>query len=318
MNNPYGIDVERMHAIDPGDLSWNESWLLSWIDRDGGPAGVFRIGVIPNQKRAMLWMFVHIDGAWYTVEESRLGYDDFDLSDSVAYDKWGLSFACRPDGPLTTGRFTFSGYPLIRSGPGAGSRIPMSIDLAYRDCADVHATGIGDDGDSTTYPHGRFEQSLEVTGTVTVGRTTHHVEGGAHRDKSWGPREWRQEFSMGDLQGNNRQLYFVGRRYPDLAMGYLREGDRNLQFMRVIDGQIDFDDEHRTIKQAHMVFEGADGKVDVRIKPIAPAIVFDIAHTVAVPESWLYWRTLVEASVSAWDEPVRGWFETSRYGHAEF
>ncbi len=54
--------------------------------------------------------------------------------------------------------------------------------------------------------------------------------------------------------------------------------------------------------------------IDVELTPISPSVSFDMAHTCEVPEHWLYWRILVEARVSGWSEPVRGWVEASRYG----
>ena len=78
---------------------------------------------------------------------------------------------------------------------------------------------------------------------------------------------------------------------------------------------VDYDDEHRTIASAHLRVAGRKGLgLDVDLVPIAPSVAFDMAHTCEVPEHWLYWRTLVEARVSGWDGPCRGWFETSRYG----
>jgi hypothetical protein len=50
---------ETFHQFDPHDWLWNESWFFSWIDLEGGPVGFFRIGVLPNQQRAMLWNFVY-------------------------------------------------------------------------------------------------------------------------------------------------------------------------------------------------------------------------------------------------------------------
>jgi hypothetical protein len=82
--NPAVVEAdETMHAVDPGDRSWNESWFFSWIDTAGGPSGFFRVGVLPNQDRAMLWMFVFVDGRWLGVEESRLALGDLDLDAGV-------------------------------------------------------------------------------------------------------------------------------------------------------------------------------------------------------------------------------------------
>ena len=141
---------------------------------------------------------------------------------------------------------------------------------------------------------------------------------GAHRDRSWGPREWRQAFTLGDLQAGDRQLYFVGRSFPGPGGGFLRDGDRPLQHLVTVDGSVvEYDDEHRTITSGRLHFEGRDAlRLDVELSPIAPSVAFDMAHTCEVPEHWLYWRTLVEARVAGWDGPCRGWLETSRYGSA--
>jgi len=314
---------ERMHPVDPDDWSWSESWFFSWIDLDGGPAGFARIGVLPNQRRAMLWSFVHVDDSWLGIEETRLAFDDLDLTDGVAYDKWGLRFAWQPDPPLAGARFTFERECLARSGPRAGVHLPVSIELSCRSTGDCVGTSGGDDDRKSPYEAMRFEQSLETTGRVAVDGEPHAVRAGAHRDRSWGPREWRQTFSLGDLQAPGRQLYFVGRTFPGLGMGFMREVGRPLQRLLITDGAIDFDDEARTIRSARLHFDGDDANeggdgdsLDVTFEPITPSVAFEMAHTCEVPAHWLYWRTLVAARVSGWDEVCRGWFETSRYGSA--
>ena len=307
---------ERIHGVDPDDWSWNESWFFSWIDLDGGPAGVFRVGITPNQERAMLWCFVHVDGAWLTIEESRLAFIDFRLDAGVSYDKWALRFAWEPDEPFVDGRFTFAGTSLVRSGPNAGARVPITIDLTYDATAPLHGSGLRPDEDRTKHPTGRFEQSLTATGTVVVDGVPHAVRAGAHRDKSWGPREWRQQFTMGDIQGDDRQLYFVGRSFPGLAGGYLRDAS-GVQPLVCVDGRVDYDDQGRTIGPSTLVFETPGGeRLDVAMEPIGPSIAFDMAHTCQEPEHWLYWRALVDVRVAGWDTPVRGWFEAGRHGIA--
>jgi hypothetical protein len=311
----FSPDDEQLHAHDPDDWSWNESWFFSFVDLDGGPACTFRVGVLPNQGRAMLWCFLHVDGAWVTVEETRVSFDHFDFSRGVAYDRWGLRFASRDDEPFTSGRFAFESFGLVRSGPDAGARVPFSIDLHYGAAGDVHGSGHSAvDEAKTSFPIGRFEQPLSAEGTVVVGDRTFSVRAGAHRDKSWGPRDWRNEFVIGDLQGEDRELYFVGGAFPHLG-GYLREGSGELVRLTCVDGAIDLDDVHRTVAPVHVVFETPDGsRVEVDMTPVGPSIQFDIAQASDPPEHWLYWRHLVGARVSTWDAPVRGWFEAGRYG----
>jgi len=311
---PLAPADEQVHPVDPAAWSWNESWFFSFVDLDGGPAGFFRVGALANQERAMLWSFVHAEGQWLGVEESRLAFGDLDLAEGITYDRWALGFAWRPDPPLAGARFTFAGDALVRSGPDAGAYRTVSIDLTCRATAEAVRTGSGADEDRTTYETGRFEQPVEATGTVTVDGRRHAVRAGAHRDRSWGPREWRQQFTLGDLQTRDRQLYFVGRTFPGLGMGFLRTG-HEVRHLVVVDGHIDFDDDRRTIRSAWLRLEGEGSTpVEATLRPISPSVAFDMAHTCEPPERWLYYRTLVEADVTGWDQPCRGWFESSRHG----
>ena len=292
---------------------WNESWFFSWIDHAGGPAGFFRVGVLPNQGRAMLWGFVHVDGGWLGVEESRLAFGDLDLSDGIAYDRWALRFAWVPEEPLRRARFRFEADTLVRSGPNAGTYRTLQVELACTATAPPIPTGTGDDDRVSEYDAARLEQMLSATGTVTVDGQVHTVSAGAHRDRSWGPREWRQEFTLGDLQTPDRQLYFVGRTFPGLGMVLLRDG-ADVRHLLITDGTLDFIDGGLGLGQAWLRVDDGDTPIEIMLRPIAEPIRFDMAHTCPEPERWPYWRTLVEAQVTGWDAPCRGWFETSRYG----
>jgi hypothetical protein len=304
---------EDFHPFDPDDWSWNESWLVSWIDLDGGPAGFFRVGLLPNQGRAMLWSFVYAGGRWLGIEESRLDFDQFDLAHGVAYDQWALRFAARADAPLRAGRFTLGGTHLTRSGPGQGRYVPVEIDLEYAVAGAPVGMGMGTTDDR--YPASRFEQSLRAVGSVAIDGEQTKVRAGAHRDHSWGPREWRLPFTLGDLQGGDRQLYFVGAPTYGIGTAYLREGSADLRHLQWVDPVIDFDDDARTIEPSTLHFESSDGeRLGVTIEPAAPSFAFDMAHTCEQPEQWLYWRTLITGTVDGWDAPCRGWFETNRYG----
>jgi len=304
---------ELMHAIDPDDWSWNESWFLSWIDLNGGPAGFFRVGVLPNQRRAIFWGFVYVDGEWLGVEESRLAAEDLDVATGVAYDRWALQFAWRPDPPLESARFAFAADAMVRSGADAGRYRQVTLELVCTGTAACVPTGTGDDDRESPYPASRFEQMLTAAGSIVVDGRRQEIRAGAHRDRSWGPREWRQAFTLGDLQAPGRQLYFVGRTFPGLGMAFLREEDR-VQHLLVTDGAIAFDDAAGTARTARLELGGPSDPIEVVMRPIAPSVMFDMAHTCPEPERWLYWRTLVEAEVTGWDAPCRGWLETSRYG----
>jgi hypothetical protein len=316
-SGPILDDDERIHRVDPAVRSWNESWFFSCIDLGGGPAVFSRVGVMPNQHRAMLWCFAHVDGEWLAVEESRLAFDDLDLENGVAYDSWDLQFGWEPHPPLLGARCTFTGVGKVRSGPRAGAVVPFSLDLACASSSDAFRTGTGDDPDEQPeYPASRFEQSLEVTGTVAVDGVAHPVRAGGHRDRSWGPRDWRTQFTLGDVQSDAGQIYFVGRE-PGLGSAYIREPGKDVRHLRWSGGDVTYDDVGRTVTKARLELTGGDGeRIDVDLEPAAPSICFDMGHTCEPPEHWLYWRALTRARVSCWEQPARGWLEASRYGIA--
>jgi hypothetical protein len=313
--SPYVAADELVHRADPAQPSWNESWFFSWIDSGGGPAGFFRVGVMPHQQRAMLWCFVYADGEWLAIEESRVSTDHLDLASGISHDRWALQFGWEPKPPLEGAHFTASGSFLARSGPRSGAWVPVSIDLTCSATSDCFGTGASEDGKlGGEYPAARFEQSLAVSGTVVVGGETHAVRAGGHRDRSWGPREWRQPFALGDVQSPHGQLYFVGR--PNgLGMAYLRELSQEVRHFIWSEAKLDYDDEQRTIRSGRLELAGAgDDRLTVELTPLGPSVAFDMAHTSDPPEHWLYWRTLVQARVTGWDAPAPGWFEASRYG----
>ena len=306
---------ERMHPADPAVWSWNESWYFSWIDLDGGPAGFFRLGLLPNQQRAMIWSYVFRDGTWFGTEETRLRFDDFDLADAMAYDRFGLRLAWRTGDPAAT--FEYDGIVRVVTGPDAGGFVPLSLHVDATPTTERHGTGTGNDVGSEQYPASRFEQSMAVAGTVSVDGASSALRAAGHRDRSWGPRNWRVTFTLGDLQSEGAQLYFVGS--PQLAErggGYLRDAS-GVQPVRCVSGTIEYDDDARTIAPAQLRFATANGEeLDVEIVPASPSISFDMAHTCEVPEHWLYWRILVDARVSGWSGVTRGWVEANRYGIA--
>jgi hypothetical protein len=306
---------ERVHASDPNVVSWNESWFFSWIDLDGGPAGFFRVGVLPNQQRAMLWNFAYVDGAWLGLEESHLASDDFDVSQGLAYDKRGLSLAWQPDPPLLGARFRFNGTVLRRSGSKAGLHARLALDLDSRASGPPEGTGDGKEGEGCSRPTDRFEQSLQASGTLDVDGVVRSIRAGAHRDRSWGPREWRLQFTIGDVQGEDRELYFVGSPAYGLGVGYLREGSEPVRQLAWVGGSVEYDDTTGTIQPGNLAFDDPDGRrIEIAIAPITKGVAFDMAHTCEEPEQWLYWRTLIEARVPGWDGSHRGWFEANRYG----
>ena len=306
---------EMLHASDPAVWSWNESWFLSWLSPTGGPAAVFRLGILPNQGRGWLWFFVHHDGEWLALEETRLTLDHFDLSAGAAYDAWGLRFGWTPTEPLSSGTFHLEGVARIRSGPRAGLLVPLAVDLAATATTPCFATGTGREPlERPEFPASRFEQSLALEGTLVIAGTETTIQSPGHRDRSWGPRRWQQPFTLGDLQGDGFQLWFAGMPQPALgAGGYIRDAD-GMRTIASIDGTIGYDDDHTTIAPSRLGFTDDTGqRLEIELSPLTESIQFDMAHSCDPPEHWMYWRTLVGGRIEPSGVEVRGWFEANRY-----
>jgi hypothetical protein len=309
-------DDDLIHPHDPEVWSWNESFLLSWLTPGGGPSGLFRLGLLPNQGRGWLWFFLHLDGEWLTVEETRLDLRHFDLANGATHDAWGLRFGWTPTEPLQRGVFELDGVARVRNGPRSGALVPLSLELTATATAPCFGTGTGHEPDERPqFPASRFEQSVMITGALKVDGKTHAIECPGHRDRSWGPRTWQVGFALGDLHGEDRQLWFAGAPQPgERGSGYLRDGD-GTHLITGIDGTVAYDDEHHTIAPSHLVFSVDDGtSIGVTLEPESASIVFDMAHSSDPPEHWNYWRTLVKARVDDSDDELWGWFEANRFG----
>src|SRR3954451_19330496 len=119
---------------------------------------------------------------------------------------------------------------------------------------------------------------MAVSGTVAIGDSVRSVRAAGHRDRSWGPRNWQVTFTLGDLQSEDAQLYFVGA--PQLGErggGYLRDAS-GVRQLRCTGGTVEYDDNARTIAPARLRFVADDGvELDVELVPASPSISFDMA-----------------------------------------
>ena len=305
--------------VDPDDWSWNESWFFSWIDLDGGPAGFFRLGVLPEPAAgrcsgaSSTWT-----ARWLGIEESRLAFDDLDLADGRRLRPLGAAvrLAARP--PLAGRRASRS----TATCPGAlraraGAVLPVVDRPARardgRRRPDRHAATTTASRRTTA---SRFEQPLEATGTVVVDGVRHEC-GPAPTATGRGGR----------ASGGRRSPWATCRRPtvsstssapPGLAGGGLRPRRRRAArtwWSSTVADRLRRRAPHDHARGSSRFEDRRGDALDVDLAPIAPSVAFDMAHT-CEPEHWLYCRTLVEARVSGWDGPCRGWFEASRYGIA--
>ena len=157
----------------PDVPGWQESIFLAWSDPASGLFGVHRIGHEPDRAVANVWCGVRApDGTSIRVDLDAL---------PLAPGDHAVRF--------TGGEHTFTaGDGLRLTVDGAD----LQLDLQMQDF--FPATGIWDHTEDVMVARETIADHLEasgrVRGTVTVEGRTHAVDGLAHRDHSWGPRDW--------------------------------------------------------------------------------------------------------------------------------
>ena len=323
----FGVQLadEWPHAFDPAVEWWNESWFWDWFDAEGRIAGHCRFGLHPNQHRAWIWYFHYQDGEWIAVEEPRLPIGDVCRAGAggpvtaaacFAYERFGLSFSWEPEAALRAGRFRFSGFGRVVTGPRAGMIASVGADLQVTALAAAHSTGRSNapGHESQQYPASRFEQPIAVSGTLLSNGTTRAFAGRGERDHSWGPRHWNLEWTFTVLNGDGLRLQCAEARIPNVPPihgGYVsRTTTQSITAAR-------FDYRHRDADLAraiegHLDVTTEDGsQLAFEIEPIS-AVEIDITHTFVPPQRSVYRRALVRAR-RADGPPLLGWTEFNRF-----
>jgi hypothetical protein len=325
-----GLDDEGPHRFDPAVEWWNESWFFDWFDAEGRVAGHCRFGVHPNQRRAWIWYYHLADGEWIVVEEPRLPLDAVRLAPAPgagpdtgstsgpcwSYDGWGLSFAWEPEAPLRSGRFRFSGFGRVVSGPRAGLVLPVGADLHVEATGAAHSMGRAraPGHESEGYPASRFEQPIDVRGTLRAGADERPYRGRGERDHSWGPRHWNLEWTFLVLSSDDLRLQCAEARIPGLAPihgGYLARATTG----SITEARFDLsfrDEDLRRPVEGRFAATGEDGsRVEAAIEPLAAAEI-DITHTFVPPQRSVYRRALVRGRRTD-GPPLLGWIEFNRF-----
>lgn len=309
---------ELIHPFPTDINNWNESWLLSFCDESTQNSGLFRIGVLPNQKRLWLWLFFNIDGEWLAIEETGLDYSLADLTNGISYQHRDLSFSYEPTEPFEAGRFKASGVARRLTGPNAMQLVPISVDF------DVAATGpcfdtgmrstIGDfNGAPREFSVRRFEQPSAVVGDLQYGNELRKFTGLGQRDRSWGPRKWEMAFTLGELHAPDLQLWFAAG--IDLfggGIGYtVREGklEENIDLSG---SETVYDDAGRVTAVTLRIAEPDKEPLLLTLALLAEPLYFQVAHDSSPHQHFDYYRTLVRAHRSDGGAPLVGWFEANR------
>ena len=323
----FGVQLrdEWPHAFDPAVEWWNESWFWDWFDAEGRVAGHCRLGTHPNQGRAWIWYYHYADGEWIVVEEPRLPLVDLCLASLVnsplagvcfAYERHGLAFSWEPDAALRSGRFRFSGFGRVLTGPRAGMIQPVSADLRVEALGAAHSPGRANapGHESQQFPASRMEQPIALSGTLAAAGSVVNFEGRGERDHSWGPRHWNLEWTFLVLNGPDLRLQCAEARIPNIAPihgGYLSRDET----ISITQARFDFayhDDDVARPVDGRLEVVAEDGtRLVFEIEPIT-ATEIDITHTFVPPQRSVYRRALVRAHRDG-GPPLIGWTEFNRF-----
>jgi len=310
----FGIrpEDEGAHPFDERVEWWNESWFWDWFDEEQRLAGHCRIGLFPSQQRAWLWLFLFRDGEWVALEEPRLPLSRFALP-RLAYEGWGLRIAYEPLEPLRRGRLSVAGFGRVVSGARAGMIVPVAADLEFDATGAAHTTGRGSIAghDSRDFDACRFEQPVDVRGTLRAGDATLPFRGRGERDHSWGPRAWNMEWTFIVVSNDRLRLQCVEVAIPGLSrfgVGYLQR--QQTQSLREVNVALTFDERslaHPLVGRFDVIAE--DGtKLGGRVEPVSAAEI-DLTHTLVPPERSIYRRALVRVMPDGGGAPLLGWAE---------
>lgn len=174
---------EARHEPD-GEVLWNESYYLDFVDGGGTVAGYIRIGLYPNM--GVTWWTTMVVGAGRPVVASvaydlpplggtglELSADGFDVVGTIERPLERMTL--RGSVPAISHRDAASVYA---GGPGASTR--LDVDLSWT------TDGVPFHYDLTT----RYEVPCLVDGQITVGGEPMSIAGHGQRDHSWGVRDW--------------------------------------------------------------------------------------------------------------------------------
>lgn len=310
----FGLTFEDdgFHRYDPVERWWNESWFWDWYDEDGTVAGHCRIGLVPNQNRVWLWLYLFRDGEWLAVEHP---YLDFGLlrRPGIEFDQAGISFAYDITDPLRAGRLRVRAQARVVSGQRAGRTVPVAVDLEVRAVGAPHSTGAGNQAghSSETYDARRFEQPIDLTGSIAIDRDVRPFTGRGERDHSWGPRYWLMEWSFLVLNGADLRLQCVEVRFPGdgtIETGYLHT-DTTRELTKV-DLVVERDLALDNAARGTCSVAADDGTTySFRFEAISTHEM-DLSHVLepAPPQS-TYRRSLIRAFPDGGGDPIVGWLE---------
>ena len=162
---------ERRHYPGPGSLPlWSESYWFPIYDPQTGIGVVTRIGILPNQGLANLWLFISQGGKIvHNATDLRCPLPDGDIDNLCLKN---VAYHCLE--PLRTWRLSYEADD-------------YGVDLLWEACCPVYQYPSGAVDQASRH----IEQSGRVHGTVSIAGKTYEVNCLGHRDHSWGgERDW--------------------------------------------------------------------------------------------------------------------------------
>lgn len=268
---------------------WSESWYADFADTAQGLGGWFRVGLVANQKTA--WVHALLCGPdlpTVAVVDSEVPLT------SESQDPWVLRTDAFELGhsagtPLQTYRVDLRGRAqaysdssaLLRGEPG--TPVDMTLNLEW-------AT------DGTPFKYRlttRYEIPCTVSGAVTVGDTSYHVNSvPGQRDHSWGVRDW---WSMDWMWSavhldDGTHLHGVNIRIPGIpavSTGYIQDRDGKLTELDAVSSGETFGDNGLPLS-ATFSLDPAEITADVEVRGLAPVSLTAADGRVSqFPRAWV-------------------------------
>lgn len=312
----FGIraEDELVHPAPADEPSWNESVFYDWI-HSPERAGHVRIGRMPNQHRAWLWVFLLHDGEWLVLEAPRLPIAE--LGADFDHEGRALAFSRTVVEPLRSNRLQVSGIGRIVSGPRAGRLVPFDLDVVAEAVGPAHSLGESSIAGHSNelFSSNRFEQPMRVHGHQKVGESTLPIDGHGERDHSWGPRNWNMEWFFLVAQSASMRLQCARVVFDEdsyLSMGYVGT-DTTVNVVETEFHLLYDDADPRKAYEGRVKLETEDGRtIDARIECLDGCEI-DASHAFDPPQPSLYRRAIVRVTPIEGGDPLLGWLEINRF-----
>ncbi len=226
------MNDELMHPVGD-DPAWSESYYFNFVDPQSRIAMFTRMGFRPGNGWADALHVIYLEGkrVAFTYGRRDIGKDlslydgdlsagDLTLTCEEAHKTWLLRYN-GPAQDIADGEILLTRSKERPDGWFTPATLDMQV--TFNCTTEPHYAASGE--------RGHFEQSGEVTGTISLGGETWQVHGYGVRDKSWGPRDWGAGSAGSSGGGGSTGGAFVNwfsmNFGPDTALGgsCFRHGD---------------------------------------------------------------------------------------------